>query len=49
MVDLLRERFAKIDFKQAADEVRVFLSDSREIELWSRPFFDELISKINTP
>ena len=42
LVDLLRERFAAIDFKQAADEVRVFLPDPRELQLWSREFFDGL-------
>ena len=39
---LLRERFQGIDFKQAADEVRVFLTDSRELELWSLDFFNSL-------
>jgi hypothetical protein len=42
LVDLLRERFAAVDFKQAADEVRVFLPDPRELQLWSREFFDGL-------
>ncbi len=46
LVDLLHERFSKIDFKQAADEVRVFLSDPRELELWSREFFDDLAGRL---
>jgi hypothetical protein len=46
LVDLLRERFTAIDFKQAADEVRVFLSDPRELQLWSREFFDELAGRL---
>lgn len=46
LVDLLRERFATIDFKQAADEVRVFLSDPRELQLWSREFFDGLAGRL---
>lgn len=46
LVDLLRERFATIDFKQAADEVRLFLSDPRELQLWSREFFDGLAGRL---
>lgn len=46
LVDLLRERFAAIDFKQAADEVRVFLPDPRELDLWSREFFDGLAARL---
>lgn len=43
---LLRERFAAVDFKYAAEEVRVFLSDPRELQLWSREFFDELAGRL---
>jgi len=43
---LLRERFAGIDFRQAADEVRVFLPDPRELELWSQGFFDGLAGRL---
>lgn len=46
LVDLLRERFAAIDFRQAADEVRVFLPDPRELQLWSREFFDGLAVRL---
>ena len=46
LVDLLRDRFAAIDFKQAADEVRVFLPDPRELQLWSRDFFDGLAGRL---
>jgi predicted nucleotidyltransferase component of viral defense system len=46
LVDLLRERFAAIDFKQAAEEVRVFLPDPRELQLWSREFFDGLAVRL---
>lgn len=47
LADLLRERFANIDFKQAADEVRVFLPDPRELQLWSREFFDDLADRLS--
>ena len=44
---LLRERFGKIDFKQAADEVRMFLPDPRELDLWSLEFFHEVAARVN--
>jgi predicted nucleotidyltransferase component of viral defense system len=40
--NLLRERFSSIDFKKAAAEVRIFLSDPRELDLWSKDFFNDL-------
>lgn len=43
---LLKKRFAELDFREAADEVRVFLQDSREVELWSKEFFVDLASRI---
>ena len=43
---MLRERFAQLDFKRAADEVRIFLADPRELELWSKEFFDGLVEKL---
>lgn len=46
LANLLRERFSAIDFKQAADEVRIFLSDPRELDLWSQGFFDEIAGRL---
>lgn len=46
LVDLLRDRFAAIDFKQVADEVRVFLPDPRGLQLWSCDFFDGLAGRL---
>jgi hypothetical protein len=43
---LLRQRFEKIDFRKAAEEVRVFLQDPRELELWSTDFFLDLADRI---
>lgn len=43
---LLDERFDAVDFKQAAEEVRVFLPDSRELDLWSRDFFKDLAKRM---
>jgi len=48
LVQLLRDRFAGIDFRQAADEVRVFLPDPRELELWSGEFFHELAGRLDS-
>ena len=45
--ELLLARFAEIDFKKAADEVRIFISDPRELELWSPSFFNELAERIS--
>jgi hypothetical protein len=44
---LLLARFADIDFKKAADEVRIFISDPRELELWSSSFFNDLAERIS--
>lgn len=48
LVGLLSERFATVDFQQAADDVRVFLKDPRELALWSGPFFQELAGRITS-
>lgn len=46
LIRLLRERIAEIDFGKAADEVRPFLHDPRELELWSTDFFLEVAGRI---
>jgi hypothetical protein len=43
---LLIDRFSAIDFAKAADDVRVFLPDPRELELWSRDFFGNLANQL---
>jgi predicted nucleotidyltransferase component of viral defense system len=45
---LLEERFAAVDVQQAAEEVRVFLPDPRELDLWSQEFFIDLAGRIRT-
>jgi len=42
---LLLDRFASVDFASAADEVRPFLRDPRELSLWSESFFVELLER----
>ena len=44
--NLLRERFSGIDFKKAAADVSFFLSDTRELDLWSQEFFNELAGRL---
>jgi predicted nucleotidyltransferase component of viral defense system len=46
LMELLHERFAAVDFKSAAEEVQVFLPDPRELDLWSREFFDGLAMRL---
>jgi predicted nucleotidyltransferase component of viral defense system len=48
LTGLLKKRFAEVDFQKAADEVRVFLHDAREVELWSKDFFVDLATRIPT-
>lgn len=43
---LLCERIAKVDIAAACEEVRPFLRDARELELWSQEFFLQLTEKI---
>ncbi len=43
---LLSERFGKVDLAVAADEVRPYLRDARELALWSEAFFKELIPRL---
>jgi hypothetical protein len=48
LTGLLKKRFAEVNFQEAADEVRVFLRDAREVELWSKDFFVDLATRIPT-
>lgn len=48
LTGLLKKRFAEVNFQEAADEVRVFLHDAREVELWSEDFFVDLATRIPT-
>lgn len=43
---LLKERFERVDIAAAAEEVRPFLRDSRELALWSRNLFADLASHV---
>ncbi len=43
---MLSERFGKVDLAAAADEVRPYLRDARELALWSEVFFKELVPRV---
>ena len=43
---LLRERIESVDISAAAEEVRPFLRDARELELWSPEFFLQLATNL---
>lgn len=43
---LLKKRIASVDIRVAAEEVRPFLRDPRELELWSQEFFQQIAEKI---
>lgn len=45
---LLRKRIESIDIAAAAEEVRPFLRDQRELALWSEDFFMDLVARIKT-
>ncbi len=40
---LLRDRIQSIDMAAAAEDVRPFLRDPRELQLWNEEFFMQLI------
>jgi len=43
---LLEARIARVDIAAAAEEVRPFLRDARELTLWSSAFFLELVQRL---
>ncbi len=45
---LLKQRIESVDTAAAAEEVRPFLRDPRELALWSETFFLNLVSKLKT-
>jgi len=43
---LLENRFAQVDFDQAKEDVRPFIKDTAELDLWSRDFFSSLTDQV---
>ena len=46
---LLRQRFQQVDFDQAKRDVRPFIRDEAELELWDSAFFQSLVERIEAP
>ena len=44
---LLTRRFEQVDFDQARNDVRPFLRDDAELDLWDRPFFQSLAPQVD--
>ena len=44
---LLARRFEQVDFDQARSDVRPFLRDDAEFDLWDRPFFQSLAPQVD--
>jgi predicted nucleotidyltransferase component of viral defense system len=40
--ELLTEKFSVIDFKQAVNDVKIFIKDQRQLEVWSADFFKSI-------
>ena len=46
---LLRQRFQQVDFDQAKRDVRPFIRDEAELELWDSAFFQSLVEENRSP
>lgn len=46
LVDMLHDRFGKVDFRQAADDVRPFVKEPDALKLWNQVFFEQVADKI---
>lgn len=47
MKRLLRNRFAQIDCRQAAEDVKPFIKDHAMLELWSAEFFSQITAQLS--
>jgi len=43
LIDMLHDRFGKVDFRQAAADVRPFVKDPDALKLWNQKFFEQVI------
>lgn len=46
LLQLLQEKFTKVDFEWAKQDVRPFIKDPQELVLWNRDFFLNIIETI---
>ena len=47
LIALLNERFAKIDYEQAKQDVLPFIKDKTKLDIWSKDFFVEITKTLN--
>ena len=47
IVQLLQDKIKKLDWVSAKEDVRPFIADPRPLELWSAPFFLDLIPRLS--
>ena len=45
--ELLRARFATIDYDQAKQDVLPFIKDPNKLAVWSQDFFDQITENLN--
>lgn len=43
---MLYKRFKSIDFEDAKKDIRPFIKDSKELDVWSKDFFEQIAEKI---
>ena len=43
---MILERVKSINFENAKDDIRPFIKDQREIDIWSRDFFSQITESI---
>ncbi|TLP36827.1 nucleotidyl transferase AbiEii/AbiGii toxin family protein [Arcobacter arenosus] len=46
IVDLLQKRIETVDFEKAKDNVRKFIKDKSELDIWDKDFFKEISNNI---
>ena len=49
LLDMLREKFSKIDYEQAKQDVLPFIKDSNKLEMWSEEFFVNITESFLKP
>jgi len=46
ILDLLKNKINTVSFKNIKDDVRRFIKDDKLLEIWSKPYFDDLIEEL---
>ena len=48
LLNLLQQKIAMIDWEQAKSDVKPFISDHQQLNLWSGQFFNDLIVQLRS-